>query len=206
MRESQLIDFGKKGSGKTFAFGLPVLQQILELKEKAKNTKTKLSTPIALVLAPTRELALQITTNLKIAASKISVSVFISIFSLNSHFFAFLIEGKVVGIVGGIAPQKQERLLKKHPDIIVATPGRFWDLISNSVRIPHFFFFPSTFLHSLPPSFLCFSPFPSSSPSVSCLVSLFNLPFKLLLSSAFRLKAMVLFVAFMTIQLILLQN
>ena len=38
---------------------------------------------------------------------------------------------KIVAVVGGMAPQKQQRLLRKHPEIIVATPGRLWDLISE---------------------------------------------------------------------------
>ena len=36
-----------------------------------------------------------------------------------------------MAVVGGMAPQKQQRLLRKCPEIIVATPGRLWDLISE---------------------------------------------------------------------------
>ena len=36
-----------------------------------------------------------------------------------------------MAVVGGMAPQKQQRLLRKCPEIVVATPGRLWDLISE---------------------------------------------------------------------------
>ena len=42
-----------------------------------------------------------------------------------------LLASKIVAVVGGMAPQKQQRLLQKRPEIIVATPGRLWDLISE---------------------------------------------------------------------------
>lgn len=42
-----------------------------------------------------------------------------------------LLACKIVTVVGGMAPQKQQRLLQKCPEIIVATPGRLWDLISE---------------------------------------------------------------------------
>ena len=42
-----------------------------------------------------------------------------------------LLASKIVAVVGGMAPQKQQRLLQKCPEIIVATPGRLWDLISE---------------------------------------------------------------------------
>ena len=41
------------------------------------------------------------------------------------------IDFQVCCIVGGMAAQKQERLLKKGPEIVVATPGRFWELLEQ---------------------------------------------------------------------------
>jgi len=38
---------------------------------------------------------------------------------------------QVAAIVGGMAAQKQQRILKQHPEIVVATPGRLWELISR---------------------------------------------------------------------------
>lgn len=63
----------------------------------------------AIVITPTRELAVQIEKHLKDIAKYTEI--------------------KIALIIGGMAPQKQERLLDKGPDIVVGTPGRIWDLI-----------------------------------------------------------------------------
>lgn len=63
----------------------------------------------ALVLAPTRELAMQVCSHLQVIAKQCGVW--------------------VVPIVGGISSEKQERLLSKRPEVVVATPGRLWDLM-----------------------------------------------------------------------------
>lgn len=86
------------GTGKTCAFGLPILQNI--------NVETnKLQ---VLILAPTRELALQITDDLR--------------------EFAYYYEGvRIVTLYGGEYIEKQITSLKKKPQIIVATPGRLMD-------------------------------------------------------------------------------
>ncbi len=86
------------GTGKTFAFGIPILEHI----------DSESSAVQAIILAPTRELALQITDELR------DLSVFM--------------EGvKVVCCYGGQPIAKQINALKRHPQIIVATPGRFSD-------------------------------------------------------------------------------
>lgn len=41
---------------------------------------------------------------------------------------------RVTAIVGGILPEKQERLLKARPEIVVATPGRLWELMSSGEK------------------------------------------------------------------------
>lgn len=48
-------------------------------------------------------------------------------------FFAFFIIYQVMTVVGGMARQKQSRLLKHLPHIIVATPGRLWELIEEVI-------------------------------------------------------------------------
>ncbi|KAE8698333.1 DEAD-box ATP-dependent RNA helicase 13 [Hibiscus syriacus] len=68
----------------------------------------------ALVITPTRELALQVTNHLKEFGKDINV--------------------RVVPIVGGMSAEKQERLLKTGPEIIVGTPGRLWELISGGEK------------------------------------------------------------------------
>ena len=74
-----MVNLILQGSGKTLAFGLPVLQRILETKLKGENSN-KISSKgdqgvLALILAPTRELALQVHKNLQDVAKAISIKV-----------------------------------------------------------------------------------------------------------------------------------
>ncbi|XP_074640652.1 ATP-dependent RNA helicase DDX24-like [Tubulanus polymorphus] len=64
-----------------------------------------------LILTPTRELAVQVKNHLEAAAKYTGI--------------------KVAVILGGMAPQKQLRILKRRPEIVVATPGRLWELIQE---------------------------------------------------------------------------
>uniref|UniRef100_A0A0D9W720 RNA helicase n=1 Tax=Leersia perrieri TaxID=77586 RepID=A0A0D9W720_9ORYZ len=116
-----VIGAAETGSGKTLAFGLPILQRLLEEQEKAArfcqeedNTKdgSRIESPLrGLILTPTRELAKQVCDHLKEAAKFLGI--------------------QVVPIVGGLSMEKQERLLKRKPEIVVATPGRLWELMST---------------------------------------------------------------------------
>ncbi|QCE02784.1 ATP-dependent RNA helicase DDX24/MA [Vigna unguiculata] len=111
-----VVGAAETGSGKTLAFGLPILQRILEEREKDANMVEEpgkyspKGVLRALIIAPTRELALQVTDHLKAVAKYINV--------------------RVTPIVGGILAEKQERLLKAKPEIVVGTPGRLWELMS----------------------------------------------------------------------------
>ncbi len=99
------IDFvglAQTGTGKTAAFGLPLLELI---DDKSRDTQ-------ALVLAPTRELGLQITSDLENFAEK---------------FKAF----NIVAVYGGSSISEQIRKVKRGAQIIVATPGRLIDLIDR---------------------------------------------------------------------------
>ncbi|BFG15607.1 hypothetical protein CerSpe_018810 [Prunus speciosa] len=114
-----IIGAAETGSGKTLAFGLPILQRLLEEREKAvkmfdeKREETEKFAPKgllrALIIAPTRELAIQVSDHLKAVAKDTNV--------------------RVVPIVGGMSMEKQERLLKARPEIVVGTPGRLWELM-----------------------------------------------------------------------------
>ncbi|KAM0949381.1 putative RNA helicase [Dioscorea sansibarensis] len=116
-----IIGAAETGSGKTLAFGLPILQRLLEEREKAIRLvegEVKAVEEVirggplrALIVTPTRELALQVSDHLKSAARF-------------THF-------QVLPIVGGMSTEKQERLLKRRPEIIVGTPGRLWELMSR---------------------------------------------------------------------------
>ncbi|KAK3148568.1 hypothetical protein QOZ80_3BG0296650 [Eleusine coracana subsp. coracana] len=115
-----VIGAAETGSGKTLAFGLPILQRLLEEREKAVGLqqedeetikeRSKESPLRALILTPTRELAKQVCDHLQEAARFTGI--------------------QVVPIVGGLSVEKQERILKKKPEIVVGTPGRLWELMS----------------------------------------------------------------------------
>lgn len=77
-------------------------------KKKSKYNPRPL---YALILTPTRELAVQISQHLRTAAKYTNISVAV--------------------VVGGLASQKQERLLNRGPEIVVGTPGRLWELIEE---------------------------------------------------------------------------
>ncbi|XP_045455679.1 ATP-dependent RNA helicase DDX24 [Melitaea cinxia] len=110
-----ILGAAETGSGKTLAFGLPILSGIMKLKEKASlkgHVVVKTGKPLyALILTPTRELAIQISRHLIAAAKYTGI--------------------KVATIVGGMAAVKQERVLKSGPEIVVATPGRLWELLNQ---------------------------------------------------------------------------
>lgn len=93
-----LIAQAQTGSGKTLAFGIPLLMKV-DLKEKA---------PSALVIAPTRELCMQISDVLRKLAR-------------------FLPNTKIVSLYGGIPMRREIESLKKGAHIVVATPGRLLD-------------------------------------------------------------------------------
>ncbi|CAL9092536.1 unnamed protein product [Musa textilis] len=115
-----VIGAAETGSGKTLAFSLPILQRLLEEREKEgrlihqnRNSDEKVFSggPLrALIITPTRELALQVSDHLKEGAKFLDI--------------------QVVPIVGGMSTEKQERLLKRRPEIVVGTPGRLWELMS----------------------------------------------------------------------------
>ncbi|XP_022760405.1 DEAD-box ATP-dependent RNA helicase 13 [Durio zibethinus] len=119
-----VIGAAETGSGKTLAFGLPIFQRLLEEQEKDANLLEQKGGEAgkyapkgvlrALIITPTRELALQVTNHLKEFSKDINV--------------------RVVPIVGGMSAEKQERLLKTRPEIIVGTPGRLWELISEGEK------------------------------------------------------------------------
>jgi len=100
---------GKTGSGKTIAFGAPLVERLMENnggKDRQMGRK-----PRALILAPTRELAMQIDRTVQPIAR--SVGLF------------------TTTIVGGVPQYRQVAALQRGVDIIIATPGRVEDLIEQ---------------------------------------------------------------------------
>ncbi len=101
-KDIDLVALAQTGTGKTAAFGFPVIQKI-----DANNRNTQ-----ALILSPTRELCLQITNELK-NYSKYEKGI------------------NVVAVYGGASITEQARDIKRGAQIIVATPGRMQDMINR---------------------------------------------------------------------------
>ena len=93
---------GKTGSGKTLAFSIPLVARLATAKRRPRH-------PSGLVLAPTRELATQITATLEPLAASYGL--------------------KVTTIFGGVSQTRQESALNSGVDIVVACPGRLEDLM-----------------------------------------------------------------------------
>ncbi|MFB7249107.1 DEAD/DEAH box helicase [Microbacterium sp. NPDC056234] len=100
---------GRTGSGKTIAFGAPLVESIL--KSQAGKKREFGRSPRAIILAPTRELALQIDRTIQPIAR--SVGLF------------------TTQIYGGVPQGRQVGALKKGVDIVIGTPGRVEDLINQ---------------------------------------------------------------------------
>jgi ATP-dependent RNA helicase DDX24/MAK5 len=125
-----LVGAAETGSGKTLAFALPVVDFLLRNWEAYAN---RLS-PVAMIIAPTRELAMQITSVMKEVCGP----------------FRAMRKIEVVSVVGGMSEQKQRRQLcggahpanssggyRKPVHVLVATPGRLCELIQDDT-IPMF--------------------------------------------------------------------
>jgi len=102
--DHDLVALAQTGTGKTAAFGLPVIQR----------TDTSRRVPQALILAPTRELCLQIAGDL-------------------ADFSKYIPEIELLPVYGGSSIESQIRALKRGVQIIIATPGRLIDLINRNV-------------------------------------------------------------------------
>jgi ATP-dependent RNA helicase RhlE len=106
MQGADLMGLAQTGTGKTAAFGLPLLHRLLDIGHPPgpKNVR-------ALILAPTRELTTQIKDNLEAFTKGTAV--------------------KVTMVVGGASLFKQAQALARGTDVLVATPGRLIDLLER---------------------------------------------------------------------------
>ena len=106
LQGSDILGMAQTGTGKTAAFILPILQRL-----NANQVEKKFRDPRVLILAPTRELAIQINDSIRQYGKYIAL--------------------KHTVIFGGVKQGPQVKLLNKGLDIIVATPGRLLDLINQ---------------------------------------------------------------------------
>lgn len=105
---NDLLGIAQTGTGKTAAFSLPILQQIIE-----NEKEVEIGFPRVVILAPTRELVAQIGENIQ----------------SYSKYTPF----KTEIVYGGVKPEKQIEALKKKIDILVATPKRLADLMKEKI-------------------------------------------------------------------------
>ncbi|MDP3897574.1 MAG: DEAD/DEAH box helicase, partial [Mesorhizobium sp.] len=99
-----IIAIAQTGSGKTAAFSLPILTKIMAI-----GAKRLPKTARALILAPTRELAVQIEDTIKVLAKGLHISTAL--------------------VLGGVSRSSQVRKMAPGVDILIATPGRLTDLV-----------------------------------------------------------------------------
>jgi ATP-dependent RNA helicase RhlE len=107
MEGRDLIGLAQTGTGKTAAFGLPIIEALMASEARPQSRSTRV-----LILAPTRELVNQIGDNLRAFNQKLPL--------------------KIIQVVGGASIGKQQMQLLSGADILVATPGRLLDLIERN--------------------------------------------------------------------------
>mgnify|MGYP001208212634 CR=1 FL=1 len=105
--DKDLLGCAQTGTGKTAAFTIPILQHLYDLNNGQKG-KRKLR---ALIITPTRELAIQINDNIKAYSKYTGI--------------------KSVVIFGGVKQHTQTKSLRNGTDILIATPGRLLDLMGQ---------------------------------------------------------------------------
>ncbi|NQU82952.1 MAG: DEAD/DEAH box helicase [Parcubacteria group bacterium] len=96
-----VVGIAQTGTGKTLAFGIPIIQRLVINKGQA------------LILVPTRELAIQVERALQYVGAQLGL--------------------RSVVVIGGISQHPQVRALRQNPHIVIATPGRLVDLMKQKV-------------------------------------------------------------------------
>jgi ATP-dependent RNA helicase RhlE len=113
LKKNDLLAIAQTGTGKTAAFALPLLQHLFQSQCNPKPRTVR-----ALVLAPTRELVIQIADNCKIYGENLSL--------------------RQTTIFGGVSEVPQIKTMSRGVDLLIATPGRLLDLIEqNHVDLSH---------------------------------------------------------------------
>ena len=109
LKGRDVLGRGRTGSGKTIAFGIPLVANLADNADRKRRPHR----PRGIVLAPTRELVTQIAETIKMIADPVGV--------------------KVTTIFGGVPQRRQEAVLERGVDIVVAAPGRLDDLMRQRV-------------------------------------------------------------------------
>lgn len=113
LKRQDIIGQAKTGTGKTLGFGIPIVESVVGPSEEGYENLVAPGAPQALAIAPTRELAVQVAGDLKMASANRDV--------------------RIVEVYGGRAYEPQVDALKKGAEIVVGTPGRLIDLHKQRV-------------------------------------------------------------------------
>jgi superfamily II DNA/RNA helicase len=108
---ADVVGQARTGTGKTYAFAIPLLQRIAAPNDRDYATVVEAGKPQALVITPTRELALQVTGDLETASTVRRV--------------------RIVTVYGGRGYETQVDPLRAGVDVVVGTPGRILDLVQQ---------------------------------------------------------------------------
>jgi superfamily II DNA/RNA helicase len=108
---TDLIGQARTGTGKTLAFGIPVLQRAVASHDPDYEELVAPGKPQALIVAPTRELALQVSGDLTLAGADRGI--------------------RVLTVYGGVPYEPQLEALEAGVDVVVGTPGRLIDLMNR---------------------------------------------------------------------------
>ena len=108
---TDMIGQARTGTGKTLAFGIPLLQRIVVPGERDYAELSKPGAPQALVVTPTRELASQVASDLAAASTR-------------RH-------ARVLTVYGGVSYENQLSPLSRGVEVVVGTPGRLLDLVDR---------------------------------------------------------------------------
>lgn len=111
MSGHDIIGQAKTGTGKTLGFGVPLLHRVVAPGEEGYDELPAPGKPQALVIVPTRELAVQVAKDLDAASTKRSV--------------------RIVQLYGGRAYEPQVKALEQGVEVVVGTPGRMIDLLKQ---------------------------------------------------------------------------
>lgn len=113
LQRKDLLGCAQTGTGKTAAFALPILELLTRDKQSANPSKG----PLALVVTPTRELAIQIEESFKAYSKHTNI--------------------RQTVIYGGVKQGNQVNALKRKPQVLIATPGRLLDLMNQGILSIH---------------------------------------------------------------------
>jgi superfamily II DNA/RNA helicase len=108
---TDMIGQARTGTGKTLAFGIPLLQRIVVPGDRDYAQLSKPGAPQALVVTPTRELASQVSSDLATASNRG--------------------RARVLTVYGGVGYEDQLGTLRHGADVVVGTPGRLLDLVDR---------------------------------------------------------------------------